>query len=89
MKKEVRREKRDKIKAAEWERDLAKGQDVGPVEEFKRRQDVGKNADDDDDGPESFDVEYQSLKKEIKAEKQARKGARSQRDNTGMFDDLD
>ncbi|ORX33657.1 ATP-dependent rRNA helicase SPB4 [Kockovaella imperatae] len=83
-KKEIRMEKRDKVKAEEWERHLAEGgEDIGPVEAFKRASKKNEG------GGEEDAVEYQSLKKELKAEKQARKARVNDEGGGGMFDDLD
>lgn len=86
--KEVRREKKDKRKAAEW---AAKGDQeaIGPVEAFRREKKRSKEDDEDEEEEKAcFDVEYKALKKEVKEERAAKKG-KKETASAGMFDDLD
>ena len=85
--KEQRREKKNRKGAAEWDRKFGDGlEEVGPVEAFRRSQRGGDGADDEGG---KMEVEYMSLKKELKAEKEARKADKGARTGAGMFEDLD
>ena len=93
--KEERRDKKDKRKAAEWAAQGGHQEDIGPVEAFRRAK-RGVDADEavmagsDDEGEkEDFDHEYKALKKEVKAERLAKKSRKEASAPTGMFDGLD
>jgi len=83
--KEDRRDKKDKRKAAEWAaRDT---EEIGPVEAFRRATKKDKEKE-EGEGEGGFDLEYKTLRREVKEEKKVKKG-KKETVAVGMFDGLD
>ncbi|KAK4688081.1 hypothetical protein P7C73_g2049, partial [Tremellales sp. Uapishka_1] len=98
--KEERRSKKDMKKKAEWEKEQAEGngKEIGFAEAFKiarekeKAKAQSKKQDSDSDG-EGLDLDYRSLKREIKEERIAKKAKKNEEkeglDAGSMFDDLE
>jgi len=84
--KEDRKDKKDKRRAAEWAaRDT---EEIGPVEAFRRATKKEK-AEEDGEEAGGFDIEYKTLRREVKEEKKGKKGKKETVTTAGMFDGLD
>ncbi|WWC68673.1 uncharacterized protein I206_102606 [Kwoniella pini CBS 10737] len=98
LKKEERHDKIDKRKQAQWELAQNNGENLGPIaslraikkQKLNLKNDDGDEKDDkDEDEDEGNDqIEWKSLKKEIKSEKVEKRNLKKI-DKGGMFDDLD